>query len=164
MKKTINKTTKNYIILIILFIIVIFIYSTVIKIYQVNKIASSSVLTTTIAMISLNDFENYIIENHSGLVYMPSLKESNNKFENEFLDLIIAKHLEEQIVYLNIGNFNYNKAKERILNDYTLENEKGIIFLFENKEIVDKLEIMNTYNFEDVKSFIENGNEVLIND
>lgn len=164
MKKTIGKTLKNYIILIVLFIFVVFIYLAFIRIYRVNKIASSSVLTNTIAMISLSDFKNYIIENPSGLVYMPSLQESNDKFENQFLNLIIDKHLEEQIVYLNIGNSNYKKAKERILNDYTLENETAVILLFENKKIIDILEIIDTYNFEDVKQFIEKGNEVLTND
>lgn len=167
MKKTINKPLKNYVILIALFLIVIFIYSTFVKIYCVNKIANSSVLSNTIPIISLNDFDNYIVENPNSLIYMPTLEGDNNKFEQEFLELIISKHLEKQIVYLNIGSSNYSKIKSQMIssNNFSVDkNETAIILLFKEQKIIDKLEITKNYKLNDVENFIEKGNEVLDND
>lgn len=169
MKKTIKIPFKNYITLIVLFLIVIFSYSWVLKIYRVNKITQSSVLTNNIAIISVNDLNDYIIENPNTIIYLPTLIKTNNEFENKFLELILNNHYEEKIVYLNIGGVSYKKIKERIFTDYSdnssiFDDEFATLLLIKDGRIVNSLLIKEGYEFRFVAKFISDGEEVLNND
>ncbi len=169
MKKTIKIPFKNYITLIVLFLIVIFSYSWILKIYRVNKITQSSVLTNNIAIISVNDLNDYIIENPNTIIYLPTLIKTNNEFENKFLELILNNHYEEKIVYLNIGGASYKKIKERIFTDYSdnssiFDDEFATLLLIKDGRIINSLLIKEGYEFRFVAKFISDGEEVLNND
>lgn len=164
-----KKLIKNYCILIVLFLAVILAYYFIIRIYRVNKITQSSVLVGKIPVISLADFDNYIIEDPDVIIYMPTLEEDNYEFEVDLLELIIDNRWEENLIYLDIKNSNYSKTKQFIFTsyaDYILEDqdEKAVLLILQNGKINDSLLINDKNNFEEVELFLKNGNEVLSDD
>lgn len=169
MKNAINKPIKNYIVLFVLFVVVFFVYNWLIRIYRVNQVAKSSVLVSDILTISFNDFDNYIIENPDIIIYMPTLLNINNVFEHELLDYIVDNKYDDRIIYLNIGNTSYRKAKEKfVLNDTSkikdLSKELATFITIKDSEIIDSYVVLKEYDFTKVKQFIQSGNEVLEND
>lgn len=129
-----NKTLKNYLILALIFLAVILLVWYICRWYTVyaEYERQTPVIRETLNYeITVDDFEHYILENPSSVVYMCTAEEEKcRSFEKDFKKLVEKKNLQDSIIYLNLSdtdvdsfitNFNNNyKYKIKLTKNYPL--------------------------------------------
>ena len=134
MEKKQKTLVKNYIILIFIFFAVIAIVWYICKWYDVytEYEKETPVIRETLNYeISSTDFESFIMENPSSVIYMCTAKEEKcRSFEKDFKKLVVKQNLQNSIIYLNLSdadidsfveNFNEKyKYKVKITSNYPL--------------------------------------------
>ncbi len=160
-----NKTIKNYLILlgifIITFVICIYLFSWI-KQYNEAKLGEP-VITNTLKEIKYDNLDNFLKENEVVVVYMCTTYElSCRNFEQNFSTFIKEQDLTDNILYLNLGYRNVennllNKLYNKYKNEYLIKKITNYptIAIFNNGKMVDFLTISSNYNMEIVKEFLE---------
>lgn len=157
---------KNYILVVLLFLLTIVAVLFVKKIYE-NK-ENSQVVTNermdVLYEIKENDLKNYIVENRKTIIYTSdSLNFSIEKFERSFRDYIVKNELSKEIIYLNLNQVSsdfYASIKEKYF-DSSLKNveiplNQTNIYVFEDGKIIDILyKESKMVSLEDVKVFLD---------
>ncbi|MBR4618449.1 MAG: hypothetical protein IKO49_03995 [Bacilli bacterium] len=134
MEKKQKNLIKNYIILILIFLTVILLVWYICKWYTVYtefEKGTPVIRGTLNYEISANDFDPFIMENPSSVIYMCTSKDEKcRSFEKEFKKFVIRKDLQNDIIYLNLSdtdidsfveNFNARyEYKVKLTSDYPL--------------------------------------------
>ncbi len=118
-----KKSIKNYIILIIIFGLTILLVWYISRWYQVY---SDYQKETPVIRGTLNyeitgiDFDHYIMENPSSIIYMCTSSDDNCRyFEKDFKKFIVKNNLQDSIIYLNLSNTDIDKFITNFNNNYT---------------------------------------------
>lgn len=96
---------KNYIILALIFIAVIIITLYLCNVYKVYEDSKKQipVIRGTLSEITSEEFEHYISENPTSIIYIcTASSEPCRKYEKDLKKLILREELHEELVYLNI--------------------------------------------------------------
>lgn len=103
-----NKPLKNYIILGVIFVAVILLVWYCRRWYFVvtdYKKETPVIRGTLNYEITANDFDSYIMENPSSVIYMCTSKDDNcRSFEEDFKKFVVKKNLQDVIIYLNLSD------------------------------------------------------------
>ena len=159
---------KNYIIVFVLLVLLVFVslyackwYSTI---KEYNK--AKTVLADTINTIELETMESYVTDNSDFIMY---ITDSNNEeirsFEKKLKKYIKNNSLYNEIIYIDINDYEKEEVMSTILS-YSNEEYSKLkripvpnMLLFENGKITDILYITSTtINREDAINFIKKGN------
>lgn len=149
---------KNYVILFILTIIVVFITlasATIYKNYQTKK---TSYLSRNIINVNAAEIENYCQENGLVIVYVADKYDiENDKQEKKLLNNLENLDLKKYFVYLSADD---TKNTTYLKNKYNIEyNDKRIILLIEDNKLIDKLEYEDNIVDNVIKFLSVNGVE-----
>lgn len=149
---------KNYVILFILTIIVVFITlasATIYKNYQTKK---TSYLSRNIINVNAAEIENYCQENGLVIVYVADKYDiENDKQEKKLLNNLENLDLKKYFVYLSADD---TKNTTYLKNKYSIEyNDKRIILLIEDNKLIDKLEYEDNIVDNVIKFLSVNGVE-----
>lgn len=149
---------KNYVILFILTIIVVFITlasATIYKNYQTKK---TSYLSRNIINVNAAEIENYCQENGLVIVYVADKYDiENDKQEKKLLNNLENLDLKKYFVYLSADD---TKNTTYLKNKYNIEyNDKRIILLVEDNKLIDKLEYEDNIVDNVIKFLSVNGVE-----
>ncbi len=105
-----KKLIKNYIILVVIFILVVLLMMYISRWYRVYSEyeKQTPIIRGTLTYeITSNDFEPYIAENPTSVIYMcTSSSDSCRNFEVEFKKYIQKYNLQNTIIYLNLSDTN----------------------------------------------------------
>ena len=96
---------KNYVILILVFLVTIVAVFYVRDWYNTTKnyYAQNSVMTKVVREIKSEEISNYILENQRFILYVSSGQNGELKnFENDLKDLIKKMDLSEEVLYMNL--------------------------------------------------------------
>ena len=122
MERKKKNLVKNYIILFLIFFAVIVLVWYICRWYTVytEYEKETPVIRGTLNYeISVSDFEPYIMENPSTVIYMCTAKEEKCRiFEKEFKKLVIKKSLQDSIIYLNLSDTDINSFIDYFNNKY----------------------------------------------
>ena len=157
---------RNYIILIVLFLVCIFLtlycskwYKEITEYYQNNSIVSD-----VISEVEYESLSSYLLDNHEALIYVTySNDQTIKKFEKKFRNYIIDNNLKNDIIYLDIAKEENKNVIKDIMNNYSSPNLKNIkdiyipnLLYFKDGELVDILYIKETeISKNDVVAFID---------
>ena len=124
MTKSNKKIVKNYFILALIFLAVILLVWYICKWYTVcndYKKEIPVIRGTLNYEITESDFEHYILENPSSVVYMCTASEEKCRdFERDFKKIVVAKNLQDSIIYLNLSNTDIDSFVKDFNNKYPL--------------------------------------------
>ena len=116
MTKSNKKIVKNYFILALIFLAVILLVWYICKWYTVcndYKKEIPVIRGTLNYEITESDFEHYILENPSSVVYMCTASEEKCRdFERDFKKIVVAKNLQDSIIMPPNSFFDNVKNKE----------------------------------------------------
>lgn len=159
---------KNYVIAFVIVLLVVLgsLYACswykTIKEYNLNK----SVIADTVNKIELETLESYITDNSNFIMYLASSNDEDVKsFERKFKRYIKNNSLNNEIIYLDIKDYDSEQILNTLLN-YKSENLKNLknipfpnLLIFENGKVEDILYLRKTsINRKDAIEFIEKGN------
>ncbi len=138
--------TKNYVIygiIVVVTLVAVFYMNEWYKAYK-ESILENSYISEYVTEINYSEFENYIQENPSAIIYISKTNsEASIKIEKDLYKIIKANELTDEIVFLNLtDNENVlsdieNKYFSTILS--TDLNRVPAIVIFDNMKIVDVL-------------------------
>ena len=126
---------------------------------DLNK--KDTIMSEFLVGINEEEFENYIVENNSVIIYLASSKdESLNEFESELKELVIEYGLDTQMIFFDLENIEEEFLTE-LKNKYFADNIKNInmgnytnILIMENGKITSVLYNKETLvNISDVEEF-----------
>lgn len=121
-----KKGFKNYVILIVIFLLGICLTLYLCKWYKVYDDYQKEipVIRDSLLEITYDDLDHYLMENPSTVIYMCTASwDACRSYEKEFKKLIEKKELKDTIIYLNLSDLD----QEKFVNDF---NNK---FNFKNK-------------------------------
>ena len=98
------------------------------------------VIRGVISEITTEDFDHYILENQSALVYICTASDMNcRNFEKDFIKFIKRDNLQDEIIYLNVSNLDADKFVEDFNKKYNyripLTKNYPALIMFENGKI-----------------------------
>lgn len=136
--------TKNYIILIVMFIIT---FALVYYLYRWYDVYSdyqkeTPVIRDVLPEINGEELDHYVQENPTTVVYMCTSSSNNCRtFENKFKKLIEKESLEEYITYINLSDVNTDDFTNNFNITYKykklLKNNYPALIVFEENNVVD---------------------------
>lgn len=138
---------KNYIILIIIFLVtfllVYYLYSFYNAYNEYQK--QIPVIRNTLLEMHSDELDHYIQENSDAVIYLCTASDDRcRKFENSFNKLITKKSLEEYITYINLSDTNISEFTKKFNNTYKykkqLKNKYPAIIIFKDNIIVDMIQ------------------------
>lgn len=106
-----NKRTKNYIVLVVIFLIGMALTIYICDCYRVydEYQKQTPVIRGTLSEITSEEIEHYILENPTSTIYMCTSSDDNcRKFEKKLIKLATKMNLQEYIVYLNLSDVDQN--------------------------------------------------------
>ena len=106
---------KNYIIIALIFAATISLTLYLCNCYSVYNEGKKEVpvIRGVISEITTEDFDHYILENQSALVYICTASDMNcRNFEKDFIKFIKRDNLQDEIIYLNVSNLDADKFVE----------------------------------------------------
>lgn len=113
MEKKKDNLAKNYVILILIFLATILLVWYICKWYSVytEYEKETPVIRGTLSYeITVADFDHYIMDNPTTVIYMCTSKEDKCRiFEKDFKKYIKKNTLEDQIIYLNLSDADIDK-------------------------------------------------------
>ena len=107
---------KNYLLLILLFVICMWLVVYLCQLYKINDAEKKKipVIRGNLEEIYESDLEPYILENPTKVIYMcTSNDEVCRNFERDFKKLLKQKDYQNQIVYLNLTDLNQDEFVEK---------------------------------------------------
>lgn len=137
-----------------------------------EKLENTSVMPTVVSELLSEEFNNYIVENASPIIYLASSSDHNVKaFEKDFKALIIKKEISDQIIYLDTSKVTdsdfYSKLVSKYFDasltkdGYNLDVIPNII-IFKDRKVVSVLyKNEEEINKKDVELYLIN-NEVIV--
>lgn len=161
---------KNYIILIVLSIITIFIVFYFARIYQ-EKIKYDNQSNNTMSFLSeikAEELSNYILENHDIMIYLSSSVDTNHlEYEKQVKKYIVRKNLTKDIIYLDTSNLTsdfYRKLESKYLSKELKSKQISLdagpnVLIIKGNYITNVLyqKKPSKIQVEDIKKFIENN-------
>lgn len=139
--------TKNYLILLVIFIAT---FSLVYYLFRWYKVYSDyqndiPVIRDSLPEISNEEMDHYIEENQTTVIYMCTASDTECRtFEKSFKKLIEKKSLKEYITYVNLTNTDLNNFTTNFNNNYkykkTLTSTYPALVVFTDGEITDMIE------------------------
>ena len=137
-----NKTVKNYILLILLFVASIGIIFYLRELYKVNKAEQlkTPVIDGALLEIYETDLEHYVLDNPTTVIYMCTAdNEKCRVFERDFKKLLKKKNYNDQIIYLNLTDLDQDifvsSFNEKYKYKTKLTTNYPAFVLFEDGEI-----------------------------
>lgn len=138
--------TKNYVIygiIVVVTLVTVFYMNEWYKAYK-ESILENSYISEYVTEINYSEFENYIQENPSTIIYISKTNsEASIKIEKDLYKIIKNNELSDEIVFLNLtGNENVLSDIENKYFSATLSTDLArvpAIAIFDNKKIVDVL-------------------------
>ena len=112
---------KNYLIIALIFLATIGLTIYLCNCYSVYNEGKKEipVIRGTLSEITSEDFEHYILENPSSVVYMCTASEEKCRdFERDFKKIVVAKNLQDSIIYLNLSNTDIDSFVKDFNNKY----------------------------------------------
>lgn len=161
---------KNYIILIIIFIVGIGITLYLCNWYHVydEYQKQTPVIRGTLSEITNEELEHYVMENPTTVIYMCTASNPIcRNYEKELKKLVESENLQEKIIYLNLSDIDENKFVDNFNNKYPykvkLTTNYPALVIFEDGEINnilqgkddEKLTIIKTKQFIDINKIGE---------
>ena len=133
---------KNYIILIIIFIVGIGITLYLCNWYHVydEYQKQTPVIRGTLSEITNEELEHYVMENPTTVIYMCTASNPIcRNYEKELKKLVESENLQEKIIYLNLSDIDENKFVDNFNNKYPykvkLTTNYPALVIFEDGEI-----------------------------
>ena len=99
--------TKNYIILVVLFVAIVALVLYLCNLYHVYDAHQREipVIRGTLSEIQPDELEHYLMENPTSVIYMCTASdESCRDYEKDFKKLVEKKELQESIIYVNLSD------------------------------------------------------------
>lgn len=157
---------KNYIILILVFLMTILVTFYVRDWYNTTKVyyAQNSVMTKVVKEIKSEEISNYILENQRFILYVSSGQNSQIKdFEDEFKNLIQNLDISDDVLYMNLDGVNTGSFYDLLKNNYSsnakLKNQivssDSILYLFTDGKIVNVLNNVSDYSIKRLENIIK---------
>lgn len=139
MKKMPN---KNYVILMILLIITVFLVFMARNIYlSKNKVVSKFYEYSN--KITRDEFDVYMVENTDAIIYIADKYDlTYEKFENEFKSIIDSQNLKDRVVYIDKSEINDSFVKH-LKKEYKIEVDMQKLPVV--IEVIDKTNIKTIY-------------------
>ena len=117
-----KKMIKNYFALALIFLAVILLVWYICRWYAVyNEYEKETPIIrgTLNYEINVDDFDNYILENPSSVIYMCTAEEEKCRiFEKDFKKIIVSNNLQDSIIYLNFSDSDIDKFISEFNNNY----------------------------------------------
>lgn len=156
---------KNYVLLIVIFIITLGImtyFCNWYKVYDEFKRQTPVIRGTLFEITSEEELEHYVMENETAVVYLCTASDDNcRNFEKDFIKLIEKKNLQESILYFNLSDIDNKEFVDKFNAQYyyktkLTENYPAII-IFEDGKIINIIQgtEKEKLNIEKTKQFIE---------
>ena len=156
---------KNYIILILVFLMTILVTFYVRDWYNTTKVyyAQNSVMTKVVREIKSEEISNYILENQRFILYVSSGQNSQIKdFEDEFKNLIQNLDINDDVLYMNLDGVNMESFYDLLKNNYSsnakLKNQivssDSSLYLFTDGKIVNVLNNVSDYSVKRLENII----------
>lgn len=156
---------KNYVILIVAFLItfgIIIYLCNWYKVYDEYKRQTPVIRGTLSELTSLEELEHYIMENQTTVVYMCTSSDNNCRtFEKDFIKLIEKDNLQNSIVYLNLSNIDQKEFVDKFNLNYqykiSLTDNYPALVIFEDSKIINLIQgtQKEKLTLERTKQFIE---------
>ena len=155
--KTIPK--KNYIILAVIVLVVVFSIFYIRNWYIMTKEYNSnnSPMLNAISEINVDEISNYVLENPKFVLYTSSGLNKNIKhFESKFKNYVLDKNIKDSIIYINTANIDENILNNTLRNYITNANitnsyENVNIYIFDNNKIVEIINNAEKLNIKDIE-------------
>ena len=156
---------KNYIILVLVFLMTILVTFYVRDWYNTTKVyyAQNSVMTKVVKEIKSEEISNYILENQRFILYVSSGQNSQIKdFEDEFKNLIQNLDINDDVLYMNLDGVNMESFYDLLKNNYSssakLKNQivssDSSLYLFTDGKIVNVLNNVSDYSVKRLENII----------
>lgn len=157
---------KNYIILVLVFLMTILVTFYVRDWYNTTKVyyAQNSVMTKVVKEIKSEEISNYILENQRFILYVSSGQNSQIKdFEDEFKNLIQNLDISDDVLYMNLDGINTGSFYDLLKNNYSsnakLKNQivssDSSLYLFTDGKIVNVLNNVSDYSVKRLENIIK---------
>ena len=163
-KDTKKKSFKNYVILVVIFLVGMGLTLYLCQWYRVydDYQKETPVIRNTLLEITYDDLEHYMMENPTTVIYMCTARDEKcRSFEKDFKKLIKREELNDYIVYLNLTDIDQNKFVEEFNNKYNfkvkLTANYPAFVVFEDGNVNSILQSDETKNItvSKVKQFLE---------
>ena len=163
--------TVNYVKVIILCLVTIFIVMTLSTNYKkkIQYERANQDVMSFLSTVKYEELSSYLVENHDGFIYMASSADSSlEEFEEGLKNYILDEDLEKYCVYLDSSDFS-SDMYENIQNSFfssnlskqIMLNSQPHIFAIQDGKIVSILySISTSMTLDDVKNFVDT-NEVV---
>lgn len=161
---------KNYIILIVIFIVGIAITLYLCNWYHVydEYQKQTPLIRGTLSEITNEELEHYVMENPTTVIYMCTASNPTcRSYEKDLKKLVESENLQEKIIYLNLSDIDQNQFVDSFNNKYPykvkLTTNYPALVIFEDGEINnilqgkedEKLTIIKTKQFIDINKIGE---------
>jgi len=123
-KDTKKKSFKNYVILVVIFLVGMGLTLYLCQWYRVydDYQKETPVIRNALLEITHDDFEHYMMENPTTVIYMCTARDEKcRSFEKDFKKLIKREELNDYIVYLNLTDIDQNSFVEEFNNKYNFK-------------------------------------------
>lgn len=156
--------TKNYVIVIVIFIIsfiLIILGANWYKNYREYQL-TIPVISGYINEIGEQELDNYLFENHDTLLYIGTSEDNNcRSLEKELKDFIKKHNLRDQIIYINLNNVENKDSFISNFNDKYATKEKidnyPTFIIIQNGKILDFISKSNNQKLyiDDIEQLLE---------
>ena len=159
-----NKTIKNYVLLVLLFLASILLILYFCELYKVNKAEQMKVPVIDGALLEIyeTDLEHYVLDNPTTVIYMCTAdNEKCRVFERDFKKLLKKKNYDDQIIYLNLTDLDQDvfvgKFNEKYKYKTKLNTNYPAFVLFEDGKVKSILQGSDddALNLVKVKQFLD---------
>lgn len=162
---------KNLFILLIIYIITILLVLYVVALYKKSSmlVINESSINKIIKEVGeknyvdiYNNINNYIVENHSFILYISSTDDKFFEYEKELQRIIIDNNIQDYFIYINRDNVKDKDLVKHIINDFS-DDEYVVrgdipIYLYFKNGIIESVIENDDLNLEFLKKqFVELG-------
>lgn len=157
---------KNYVILILVFLVTIVAVFYVRDWYNTTKnyYAQNSVMTKVVREIKSEEISNYILENQRFILYVSSGHDSGIKnFEDDFKNLIQSLYLTDDVLYMNLDGVNSESFYDLLKNNYVrnskiknqIVDSNSSLYLFTDGKVSGVLNNVSDYSIKRLENIIK---------
>lgn len=157
---------KNYVILILVFLVTIVAVFYVRDWYNTTKnyYAQNSVMTKVVREIKSEEISNYILENQRFILYVSSGHDSGIKnFEDDFKNLIQSLDLTDDVLYMNLDGVNSESFYDLLKNNYVrnskiknqIVDSNSSLYLFTDGKVSGVLNNASDYSIKRLENIIK---------
>jgi len=120
---------KNYLILILLFIGLIFVTYYLIDWYnEARKYSSNSLLNDFFYTVKLDEVDSYLVDNPNTVIYLAdSYDHNNDDFEEDFKQYVIENNIKKEIIFIDNHNNKGYATLEQHLSEHLKNENIGIV-------------------------------------